>query len=34
MDTLEVGDPVLVVDIRKYGTVVEICDEPRSHIVG
>lgn len=33
MDPLNVGDSVWVVDIRKYGKVVEICDEPRSYVV-
>lgn len=33
MDTLKIGDSVWVVDIRKYGRVVEVCEEPRSYIV-
>lgn len=33
METLNIGDSVWVVDIRKYGRIIEICDEPRSYIV-
>nr|CAI5854694.1 unnamed protein product [Callosobruchus analis] len=33
MSPLKIGDLVWVVDIRKYGKVIEICPEPRSYII-
>lgn len=33
MDSLNIGDSVWIVDVRKYGKIIEICEEPRSYIV-
>nr|CAI5867687.1 unnamed protein product [Callosobruchus analis] len=33
MSPLKIGDSVWVVDIKKYGKVIEICPEPRSYII-
>lgn len=33
MSPLQVGDSVWVIDIRKYGKIVEICNEPRSYVI-
>uniref|UniRef100_A0A1Y1K762 Integrase catalytic domain-containing protein n=2 Tax=Photinus pyralis TaxID=7054 RepID=A0A1Y1K762_PHOPY len=33
LSLLKIGDPVWIIDIRQYGKVTELCEEPRSYVV-